>query len=462
MIELAMTEHKKVLKEIMLLALPIIFSNIISASAGLISMLFVAKINSDALASGAIITSTYGLIMMMAISIFYSVSILIGHNKGAGRDEEVGKIIRSGIALAFLLGMPLIGLFLHMDTLLNLVHQPPIVSKMSSEYFHGLAYGLIPCLIVAVFTQFFMGIAKANIMLIFTLVGVVLNSFASYILIFGYGPIHAQGIYGAGLANSITSILQLAIVLIYTLRHPEFGRYSLFPSKLIDLSYCKSLLKIGGPISIQYSTEILAFSLITYLMGVISIEALAAHQITMQCTMLAFMIVMGISQSGSILVSHNMHTDAKLDRAIICKITLLIGIISMLIVGTSYWLFSDSLISVYLDLKNESFHEIVYLAKNLLLISAVTHVFDAARNISSGLLRGYGDTKTSMWTGLVSCWMIGIPLAILFAFFFHLNAIGLRMGMMLGILYGCIQLINRLIKMNRVDFTTHDVATGSI
>jgi MATE family multidrug resistance protein len=197
-------------------------------------------------------------------------------------------------------------------------------------------------------------------------------------------------------------------------------------------------------------------------MGTIGIEALAAHQITLQSTMLALMIVMGISQSGSILISHNMNKDPKFDRTLICKLTLLIGVISMQIMGISYWLFSDALISVYVDTQNPSFHQIAYLAKNLLILAAVTQIFDAARNISSGLLRGYGDTKTSMWTGLVSCWIIGIPMAVILAFIFHLNAVGLRLGMMLGILYGCIQLINRLVKMNKTDYSTQTIATGSI
>nr|MBA3537160.1 hypothetical protein [Tatlockia sp.] len=123
-----------------------------------------------------------------------------------------------------------------------------------------------------------------------------------------------------------------------------------------------------------------------------------------------------------------------------------------LLVSLSYVIFSDRLISFYLDINDNSLHEIVLIAKNFLIIVAFTQFFDAGRNISAGLLRGYGDTKTSMWMGIVSCWIIGLPLAMIFAFSLHLGAIGLRLGIMIGILYGCIQLINRLIKANRTDF----------
>lgn len=65
-----MTKNKKIIKEIFGLSIPIILSNILSAAAGFISMLLIAKVNPNALAAGAIITSTYGLVMMMAISFF--------------------------------------------------------------------------------------------------------------------------------------------------------------------------------------------------------------------------------------------------------------------------------------------------------------------------------------------------------------------------------------------------------
>lgn len=454
-----MTENKIILKKIISLASPIIFSNIINATSGLIGMLLIAKINADALASGAIITSTYGLVIMMAFSIFYSISILIGYNKGAGQDSEISKIFGSGITLSFLIGLPLTGLFFCLGPLLAFLHQPPIVTQMTAEYFHGLAYGLIPSLIVAVFVQFFMGIAKTNIILKFTIIGVLLNSFASYCLIFGTNSIQPMGIFGAGLATSITGFIQLGLILFYIFSKPELNQYKILSLKILNFTYAKNLLKIGVPISIQYTAEILAFSSITYFMGIVGIEALAAQQVTLQCTMLAIMAVMGLSQAGSILISHNM-CDPKLDKGIICKLTIGIGLIFTQIIALVYWFFSDSLIALYVDMNNQSSLEIISIAKSLLMVAAFTQIFDAGRNIAAGLLRGYGDTKTSMWTGFISCWIIGLPLSLIFAFILNLGAMGLRLGMMVGILFGCIQLITRLIKMNKPLESTKIIATG--
>ncbi len=241
-----MTQYKIIFKAILILAIPIIFSNIISASSSLISMFLLAKINSDALAAGAIITSTYGLLIMMVISILYSVSILIGHSKGGGREHEMGSIISSGIALAFIIGVPLIGIFLNIASILQLLHQPIKVSRMAGEYFQGLAYGLIPSLIGAVFTQFFLGIAKTKIILYFTIIGVLINSITSYLLIFGCGPIKPLEFFGAGLAASITAFVLLGLVLIYILFNPEFHKYKIMTKAFFNLRYCNVLFKIGS------------------------------------------------------------------------------------------------------------------------------------------------------------------------------------------------------------------------
>lgn len=81
-------------------------------------------------------------------------------------------------------------------------------------------------------------------------------------------------------------------------------------------------------------------------------------------------------------------------------------------------------------------------------MAAFTQIFDALRNISAGILRGRGDTMSSMWTGLIACWIIGLPCALFCAFFLGFGAIGIRLGMMLGISIGAVHLLF-LVYQNR-------------
>ncbi|HEY9137411.1 MAG TPA: MATE family efflux transporter, partial [Terriglobus sp.] len=48
---------------------------------------------------------------------------------------------------------------------------------------------------------------------------------------------------------------------------------------------------------------------------------------------------------------------------------------------------------------------------------------------SSGALRGFGDTKTALWTHMGSYYLIGLPLGSLLCFHFHMGVLGLWIGL---------------------------------
>src|SRR5688572_19462256 len=124
-----MKQYRSTLNQLLSVAFPIIFANLISSSSGLISMFFIAKINTQALAAGAIITSTYGLVVMMAVSVLYSISILVGQAHGSGRNNEISGIIVSGIAVAFFIGIPLTCSLFYITPILQLLHQSTDISE---------------------------------------------------------------------------------------------------------------------------------------------------------------------------------------------------------------------------------------------------------------------------------------------------------------------------------------------
>lgn len=431
------------IKNVLLLAMPLIFSNLINAASNLISMYLLSQIDANALAAGAIITSTYGFIIMMVVSILYSVSIMTGKMHGKGQHHEIGSIVFAGIIITIAIGTPLTIIMQHISLMLGFLGQPETVSILAGDYFRGLAFGLIPSLIGAVYMQLFMGIGSSRIILYLTAFGVLVNSALTYICIFGYGPIPTMSVFGAGVASSITAYIMLIVAVLYVVISKRFIAHKLFNRQSFHLRYAAILLKIGTPISVQYTAELLAFLALTYLMGIIGTAALGAQQIALQCSMIGIMTVMAISQTGSILISQSIGRNEKERMGAIANSAIALGATIMLLLGIAYWFFPLKLISLYLNINNPSLCETITLTKIILSIAAFTQLFDSGRNIAAGLLRGLGDTKTSMWTGIVSCWMIGLPSAIIFGFILHLGAPGVRLGMMLGIMAGCVNLLYR-------------------
>jgi len=436
-------------KRLLLLSMPLMFSNCINAATGFISMYFMSQINIHALAAGAIITSTYGLMIMMVVSILYSVSIMIGKMQGSGQHQDVGAIVSAGMVIAFFSTLPFTFIMYHMSFLFDWLGQPPNISELAGDYFKGLTFGLLPGFVSMVYMQLFMGLSRTKTIFYLTAVSVCINSALSYMFIFGFGAIPAMGMFGGGLASSCTAWISLGITLLTIIFSRGLLSYSIFQPTSWTLRYLPILLKIGVPISIQYSVELLAFAVLTYLMGRIGTDALGAQQIALQLSMISIMIVMAISQASSILVSQavGQHDIPRTLR--IANSGLLLGTLFMLFIGLIYWFSPLMLISLYLDPRDPALENVIGLTKIILSISAVTQILDGGRNIAAGLLRGYGDTKSSMWNGIFSCWVIGIPMAVLLGFSFDLGAQGIRIGILLGIFTGCVNLLYRFYTFNK-------------
>ena len=320
-------------------ALPLTLSYLINSAASLITMYYIARLGADALASGAIITSTYGLITMMITSILFAVSIQVCRAYATNEHGQIASIFYSAIAIVTLIALPLTFILWNFTDVLYLLKQPKPISLLAGHYFRGIAFGFLPSLISAVYIQLFMGMRLSRIILTFTTVSVFICGLLSYLCIFGYGHFRGMGMFGAGLANSMTAWINLAFIISYTIYSSKFSAFKLYDINSICFNSIASLLKLGLPISVQYSTELAAFALITYLIGIVGKEALAAQQIAMQCAIPVIMFVMAVSQSGSILVSQALAKNQRAPIADISNASLLLGFIPMMIIAVIYLFF---------------------------------------------------------------------------------------------------------------------------
>ena len=52
------------------------------------------------------------------------------------------------------------------------------------------------------------------------------------------------------------------------------------------------------------------------------------------------------------------------------------------------------------------------LGRRLLLVAAMFQLFDGLQGVSTGLLRGLGDTRTPMIGNLAGHWLLGLPIGL--------------------------------------------------
>ncbi len=77
---------------------------------------------------------------------------------------------------------------------------------------------------------------------------------------------------------------------------------------------------------------------------------------------------------------------------------------------------------------------VIRIGVGLLLVAAVFQLFDGVQAVTTGALRGLGDTRTPMIVNLVGHWIIGLPLAYTLCFHYGWGAQGLWMGLAAGLI----------------------------
>jgi MATE family multidrug resistance protein len=180
-----------------------------------------------------------------------------------------------------------------------------------------------------------------------------------------------------------------------------------------------------------------AFGGALLLMGQFGTIALAAHNLTIQVVALTYMVPLGTASAAAVLVGHAVgRGDAEGARreagaALACGIGFM-AVAALVIVAIP-----ESLARVF-----SIEPAVIALATQLLPIAAAFQVFDGIQGVSSGILRGLGDTRVPMLLNLFGFGVVGVPVAAFLAFPAGLGPAGIWWGLVI-----CLVVVSTLLAI---------------
>lgn len=431
-----------IMKETTTLALPILFTRLLSVSSNFFAMIMMAKLGTEALSASAFIMGIFSVCVLLVMSFSFPVCAVVAEASGNRNDSEIGKIITSSLILNTILTLPCMLIFFFISPILSSLHQPAPIAHLVSLYFQGMMWGYLPMIWSGVLEQLFIGLSKPKHMLYLSIISLILMPVLSMILMFGYIGFPKLGILGAGYAASITSIINLLYLIMIIIKKNWHTKYRLFyfktQSRFIAM---KKLSQLGWPVALQFTSELTAYLFITIMMGWVSVMALASHQIILQFTSMVVMIPMSISQATSVLVGFARGCKDEIRIKQYAHSALILVSIVMSLIACLYLLIPKSLIQIYLDVHQPHNAALVSLTIMLLSITALGQCFDGIKNVLAGAYRGIQETKFPMMIGTLSLWLISIPCAYYLGFVLSQGAIGIRIGFTIGVIAGTFLLI---------------------
>ena len=319
-------------------------------------------------------------------------------------------------------------------------------------YLHALSFSVTQLLVFFALRYLCEGMSWTKPAMLIAMGALVLKIFLNDVFIHGgqLGPfdVPAMGGVGCGWASAVVINMQLVCMALVVLapRVRVAGLYAKLSAP--DPGHIWRLVKLGVPIGLSTSLEMALFSVVTLMIGIIGVEAVAAHQIAMNVGGLMFMVPLALGMGAAIRVGFHVGADDHPGAARSAWVAVITaGLFSAFAAGIVL-LGRDAIAGLY---TNEL--EVQELAAGLMLFVAFFQLFDATQTAAIGALRGYKDTRTPAVVAIVAYWLAGFPVAAALGFgALGIEAMGLNgfwTGLTLGLAIAAFVLLSRLRWLSR-------------
>jgi MATE family multidrug resistance protein len=193
------------------------------------------------------------------------------------------------------------------------------------------------------------------------------------------------------------------------------------------------ILHVGWPISGAYLFENGLFLATTMLVGLFGAAALAAHTVVIGLCSFTFMVPYSIGQAATVRVGRALGARDHAEASWAGYVALHLGVIWMLAAAMVFVTAPHLLIGFYIDVDAPMNAPTLAVALTLLPVAALFQVFDGTQAVASGALRGLKDTRIPMAICFLGYWVIGLSAGAALGFTFGRGAVGLWLGLALGL-----------------------------
>ena len=409
------------------LAAPVVLINLGLQAMGVIDMLMVGRLGGTAIAAVALGNFYFFNVSVFGIGLLFALDPVVSQAVGAGAHDDVSRSIQRGLVLSALIALVVTTALMPSGWLLRAWGQPADVVMYTDVYVRNRAIGALPFFAFNALRQSLQALGKMRPLIVAVVLANGVNALANWVLIDGRLGAPRLGVAGSGLATALAMWSMTALVWLFA---RDVLRVHTWPLRREALAWAplRRTLAIGIPIGTQFFFESFAFGLTALFMGWMGTASLAGHEIALNMAALTFMVPLGISGAAAAVVGRAIGRgdmpSARRDAAaaVVC------GVGFMCLTAITFIAAPEWLAHRY---TNEA--GTVAVAVALIPLAGWFQVADGLQAVTSGVLRGTGDTRVPAVLHMVAFWGVGVPLGAWLGFRTPLRERGLWIGLVAGL-----------------------------
>lgn len=436
-------------RELLQLAWPMLVGQVAQVGMGVADTVMAGAVGPTDLAAVAVGFSLWLPTYVFCVGVLSALTATIARAFGASDESARATALQQGVWLAGILAVFCVAVITQGDRLLPLMQVDPAVQPLARIYLQGIGFGVPAIMLFQVLRALSEGSGRSKPVMVIQVIAFLINIPLNYVFIHGKLGAPALGGAGCGWATGTAMWVQL-LLLGWLLR----ARWRPLLSKRgggfhwPDWRRIGALAYLGVPIGAAMFAETSIFAGAALLIGRLGATPLAAHQIALNFSALMFMVPMSLGQALTVKIGHALGAGAAARAR---RFAGLGAVTSILFASCS----AGVMLSVpYLIASAYTQDEAVrLLTVQILFYSACFQLFDGLQVTAVGSLRGYHDTRVTMFITLVAYWGVGLPLGYVMAFNHWFGApqgvFGIWTGLIGGLVAAAALLNWRLYRVSR-------------
>ncbi len=427
------------------LAYPVMLGQLGHVLVGFADNIMVGELGPAPLAAVSLVNSLAFIAFSIGIGFTLAITPLVAEADGEQNIENGQRYFQHGILMSIVLGILLTLILFLMKPLLSVMQQPEEVVAYALPYFDMLALSMLPLLVFQAYKQFADGMSQTKYAMRAAVIANVLNIALNYLLIYGKFGFPRMELMGAGLGTLISRVAMFGFLLYMVHRKKEFADF-VTPIRFSNIkkNVLQKVFDLGYPSALQMFFEIGIFASGILLAGVLGTHAQAANQISLNLATMTFMIAIGLGVAATIRVGNQKGLKNFKELRRIARSVFLLMLLIDIFFALIFIVFKDFLPWLYID-----DFEVVKIAASLLVVAGLFQISDGVQVVVLGALRGLQDVKVPMYITFVAYWIIGFPICYYLGLHTNLGALGIWIGLFVGLTASAIMLYLRFHKLTQ-------------
>lgn len=425
---------KNILKGILLLALPIMFNNIVKAFHDVVDMLVVGKMDAPAdivsnqIAAIGFVGPVISIFQALAMGVMIAGAALMSQYIGAKKKEEANKISGQLLVICTVIGIIFnIMLYILCPHILKLMNAEANLYEYSLSYLRIRSFEMTGLFIFFAYQATRQSMGDTVMPVIWSILSIVLNIVVTCIFVLGM----KMDLKGAAYATVISNMILVPIVLIHMRNSKEMKltirSLKINPEKIVQI------FKLAWPSAVSQAFTSLGFAIINSVIAGYDDTILSAIAIGNRINSMLLFPAMGVGSVLATFVGQNIGAGniarAKKSFNLAMLLSITIGVVGGLILLP----FRPQLAGIFLNQQQDidlCVKYLFYLLVGLPLMS----IFQCF----NGCFQGAGRTGFSLMLSTVRLWVMRVPILLLMLNVFDVGAQALWICMVVSNFGACI------------------------